>query len=239
MTVPRYEILLAAGAESLGGRCLPTLLGPDALRICAVDRELRSAISRRPAVVVPMTLGRDPDLSPVAAQALRWAARGRAEGELLLARPLAGTGHLVGWLRAALVHARLTAASAVLLVAPAIGPEPDAELFKIARLVRQFTPVRWVEVALSGGDPDVDESVERCRLLGAEEVVLVPASFVPAPARPGTRTAGPLLGRASLITLIHRRATEAEHRWSGHRDDGLAEPMPHTHTHEETRTHVG
>ncbi|MFI6394298.1 sirohydrochlorin chelatase [Nonomuraea sp. NPDC050540] len=239
MTVPGYEILLAVGAESRGGLCLPPLLGPDGPRVCAVDRELRSAISRRPAVVVPMTLGRDPDLSAVAAQALRWAARGRADGELLLARPLAGTGHLVGWLRAALVHAKLTAASAVLLVAPAIGPEPDAELFKIARLVRQFTPVRWVEVALSGGDPDVDEGVERCRLLGAEEVVLVPASFVPAPARPGTRTAGPLLGRASLLTLIHRRAAEAGHRWSGHRDDGLAEPMPHTHIHEETHTHVG
>ncbi|MFI6290163.1 hypothetical protein ACIBEJ_01185 [Nonomuraea sp. NPDC050790] len=192
-----------------------------------------------------MTLGRDPGLPVAAAQTLRWAGRGRAAGELLLAAPLANTGHLVGWIRAAITSARLAApaASAVLLVAPAMGPEADAELFRIARLVRQYTPVRWVEVALSGGDPGVDEGVERCRLLGAEEVLLVPASFVPVPARPGTRTAGPLLGRASLTTLIHRRATEAEHRWSAHRDDGLSMPAPHRHTHDrrqkETHTHVG
>ncbi|MFI6483799.1 sirohydrochlorin chelatase [Nonomuraea sp. NPDC050663] len=243
-----HRILLAAGAESLDGRALPPLPGPDAPLVCAAGRELQSAIPAVPTVVVPMTLGRQSDLPGVAAQSLRWAARGRRRGDLLLARPLADSGHLVGWLRGAVGRALASgsaARTAVLLVAPAMGPEPDAELFRVARLVWQYSPVRWVEVALSGGEPDVDEGIERCRLVGAEEVVLVPASFVPAPVRPGARTAGPLLSPASLSTLIHRRAAEAEHRWYGHGDDGLAETIPHDHTHDhedrpkETRIHVG
>ncbi|MEU1734505.1 hypothetical protein [Streptosporangium sp. NPDC020145] len=250
MTSPRYGTLLAGGAESLGGSCLPSLLGPDAPAVCGAGRALLSAIPPDPTVVVPMTLGREPELPDVTAQALRWAARGRTTGDLLLARPLADSGHMVGWLRGAIVHARFDtpATTAVLLVAPAIGPEPDAELFRVARLVRQYTPVRWVEVALTGGDPDVDEGVERCRALGAEEVVLLPASFAPAPAHAEARTLGTVLGRASLTTLIDRRAAEAVCRWSSHRDDGLARRTPHTHTHEprrsaerlkERHTHVG
>lgn len=103
----------------------------------------------------------------------------------------------------------------MLLVAPAARPGPDAELFRVARLVWQYKQVRWVEVALMGGEPDVDEGLERCRRLGADDFVLVPASFVPAPVRAGARTAGPLLGRAALTTLIHERVAEAERRWAG------------------------
>ena len=230
--VPR-RVLLVGGHESRDGRCLPGLVGPDGPEACAPGRDLHAALAGRDRItVVPMTLGRDPELAAVAAQTLRWAAREREPGELLLAGPLGTAGHLVGWIRGAVTRVLRDAPprQAVLLVAPASGPEQDAELFRVARLVRQYTSVRWVEVALTGGDPDVDEGVERCLRLGADGVVLVPASFVPVPARPGVRTAGPLLGPAPLAALIRERAAEAEYRWDGYGDDGLA-AAGHGHGH--------
>ena len=230
----RHGVLLAGGHESRDGRCLPGLLGPGGHEACAPGRDLQAALrDRGRTAVVPMTLGRDAELSAVAAQTLRWAARDRAPGDLLLTGPLGTTVHLVGWIRSAVTRALRDGppGQAVLLVAPAAGPEPDAELFKVARLVRQYTSLRWVEVALTGGDPDVDEGVERCLRLGAEGVVLVPASFVPVPERTDAETAGPLLGPASLATLIRERVAEAEHRWTAHGDDGLT--LDHHHGHDD------
>ncbi|MGI5207588.1 sirohydrochlorin chelatase [Spirillospora sp. CA-108201] len=227
------RVVLVGGHESRQGRCLAEPAGPGDPRVRAPGRDLHAALRTRDRLVaVPMTLGRDPDLPVVTAQTLRWAARDRAPGDLLLAGPLGTTRHLVGWIRGAVTRALRDGPGrrAVLLVAPAAGPEPDAELFRVARLVWQYTPVRWVEVALPGGEPDVDEGVERCRRLGADDVVLVPASFVPAPERADARTAGPLLGPASLAALVRERAAEAERRWSRDGDDGLA-PTAHGHGH--------
>jgi len=232
MPDPR-RVLLVGGHESRDGRCLPDLVGPGGPEVRAPGRDLHSALRDRDRIVaVPMTLGRDPELPVVAAQTLAWAARDRVPGDLLLAGPLSTTGHLVGWIRSAVTRVLRDAPprQAVLLVAPAAGPEPDAELFRVARLVRQYTSVRWVEVALTGGEPDVDEGVERCLRLGADGVVLVPASFAPVPARAGVRTAGPLLGPAPLAALIRERTAEAEHRWSRYGDAGLAAAR-HGHGH--------
>ncbi|NYD50210.1 hypothetical protein BJY14_006193 [Actinomadura luteofluorescens] len=234
------RVVLVGGHESRQGRCLPDLLGPGGPHVHAPGSDLQSALRTRDRLVaVPMTLGRDPDLPDVTAQTLRWTARDRAPGDLLLAGPLGTTGHLVGWIRGAVNRALRDGPGerAVLLVAPAAGPEPDAELFRVARLVWQYTPVRWVEVALPGGEPDVDEGVERCRRLGADEVVLVPASFAPAPRRADARTAGPLLGPASLGALIRERVAEAERRWSRDGDDGLA-PAAHGHGHGHGHDHA-
>jgi len=235
-------VLLVGGHESRDGRCLPGLLGPGGPEVRAPGSDLHAALAGRGrTTVVPMTLGRDPALSSVAAQTLGWAAREREPGDLLLAGPLGTAGHLVGWIRGAVARAMRGAppGRAVLLVAPAAGPEPDAELFRVARLVRQYTSVRWVEVALTGGDPDVDEGVERCLRLGAEDVVLVPASFAPVPARPGVPAAGPLLGAAPLAALIRERAAEAERRWSRYGDDGLAAARHgHGHGHHDDQDHA-
>ncbi|GAB2447762.1 sirohydrochlorin chelatase [Streptosporangium sandarakinum] len=241
MRPDRRRVLLVGGHESRDGRCLPGPVGPGGPEVRAVGRDLHAALVGRDRIVaVPMTLGRDPELPAVVAQTLRWAARERAPGDLLLAGPLGTTGHLVGWIRGAVTRALRDGPprQAVLLVAPAAGPEPDAELFRVARLVRQYTSVRWVEVALIGGDPDVDEGVERCLRLGADGVVLVPASFVPVAPRPGVRTAGPLLGPASLATLVRERVAEAEHRWDRYGDDGLATVHhEHGHSHEHGGEH--
>lgn len=216
----RREVLLLGGHESPAGSGTLDLRRLDA----AVHGDVRS-------VTVPMTLGRDPEPAIVAAQTLGWAARGRAPGDLLLARPLGTTEHLIGWLRALVSRASRGGSrrQAVLLVAPAAGPEPDAELFRVARLVWQYMPVRWVEVALTGGEPDVDEGLERCRRLGADDFVLVPATLAPAPVRAGARSAGPLLGPAALTALIRERVAEAERRWDRYGDDGLSLAGHHHH----------
>jgi sirohydrochlorin cobaltochelatase len=217
MTPMFRDVLLVGGHEGLPGEGLAV-------------RDLHF-LAARPgsAVVVPMTLGRDPELIEQTAQALKWAARERHAGELLLAGPLGTTTDLIGWLRAAACRA---GSDAVLIVAPASSPEQDAELFKVARLVRQYSPVRWVEVALIGGDPDVAEGVARCHRLGARDVTVLPAAFVlPEPVE-GARIGGPLLGGAALAGLVRQRASAAARRWSRHADDGI-EAVPHDrHTRE-------
>ncbi|QXJ22317.1 hypothetical protein AGRA3207_003301 [Actinomadura graeca] len=204
-------------------------------------RALAAALQDRPrAVVVPMTLGRDPGLTAAAAQTMAWAARDREPGALLLARPLGTVTHLVGWLRAAVVRALRggDGGRAALLVAPAGRPEDDAELFKVARLVWRHLRAPWVEVAFGDGEPGVPDGADRCRRLGAREVVLVPASLVPPPVWPGALTAGPLLGPAALAALVRARAAEAELRWGRDGDDGLAAAgHRHGHGHEHGHGH--
>ncbi|MFB4309405.1 hypothetical protein [Actinomadura sp. GTD37] len=233
---PGRAVLPVGGHESAAGLPPGGAAGPlpGAGGISGPGRGLRTALRDRPrAVAVPMTLGRDPDLAPAAAQTLAWAARDRTPGDLLLAEPLGTLTHLVGWIRAAVMRVARAgdAAGAVLLVAPAAGPDADAELFKVARLVWHYLPVRRVEVALDGGEPDVVEGVERCRRLGAREVALVPASLVPPPPCPGAVSAGPLLRPAAVAALVRERAAEAELRWERAGDDGLGMAAVHGHGH--------
>ncbi|TDC55748.1 cobalamin biosynthesis protein CbiX [Actinomadura sp. KC345] len=233
--------LPVGGHESIpAGTAASTMAGAGEIR--GPGRGLRTVLADHPrAVVVPMTLGRDPGLAPAAAQTLAWAARGRPPGHLLLAEPLGTVTHLVGWLRAAIMRGLRggdrTAAS--LLVAPAAGPDADAdaELFKVARLVWHHLPVHLVEAALDGGEPAVAEGVERCRRLGAREVMLVPASFVPPPPCPGTVAAGPLLRPAAIAALVRERAAEAERRWERDGDDGLGAAAHHGHSHGHSHHH--
>ncbi|MER7582425.1 cobalamin biosynthesis protein CbiX [Kitasatospora sp. NPDC097691] len=187
-------VVLAGGHESDGGRDLAALVaaGPAVHAAAPAGRPLAEAVrsalaaADRPVCVVPMTLGRDPRLVADTARALRRLAAGEGRGRLALAAPFGAAEHLIGWLRAA---ARTAPDGALLVTAPAAGPFEDAELFRIARLVRQYGRHRWVEVAFEGGDPDPAEGAARCRLLGAREVTAVPASFGPAlrAAPPGVR----------------------------------------------------
>ncbi|MEU0520221.1 hypothetical protein [Streptosporangium sp. NPDC006007] len=239
MTAPRSPeaggTVLVGGHESRYGRALGDLPGAT---VTAVGRDLY-ALTRHPAVVVPMTLGRDTGLAAQIAQILRWNGRGRRPGELLLAPPLGTPAHLVGWLRAAAGRVALPASSpdgpwAVLVTAPSASAEEDAELFRVAHLVRRHSGLRWVEVALTGGDPDVAEGVSRCRLLGARQVAVVSASFVKPDLPEGVTWAGPLLTAASLEELVRRRVETAGERWRRHADDGLAAVSGdhhHHHTH--------
>ncbi|BCU80514.1 cobalamin biosynthesis protein CbiX [Polycladomyces abyssicola] len=53
--------------------------------------------------------------------------------------------------------------------------EANSDLFKIARLLWERLPVRWVETAFVGvTDPGWEEGVERCVRLGAKNIIILP-----------------------------------------------------------------
>lgn len=231
-----WETVLVGGHESDHGRAIGELSGAT---VTAVGRDLYG-LTLRPAIVVPMTLGRDTELASQIAQVLRWNGRDREPGELLLAPPLGTTTHLVGWLRAAAAGRAAVPDSsgpcaaesgAVLVTAPSASVEEDAELFRVAHLVRGNSGPRRVEVAFTDGEPDVVEGVARCRLLGARHVTVVPASFTEPDLPEGVTWAGPLLPPAALRELVGRRAATARDLWIRHGDDGLAVASGGHHHH--------
>ncbi|WP_327256651.1 sirohydrochlorin chelatase [Streptomyces sp. NBC_01244] len=195
--------------------------------------------SPEPVCVVPMTLGRDPGLIADCARALRWLGREEGVGRLVLAPPFATVDHLTAWLRTAALKAVREApdTSAVLVTAPAAGPFEDADLFRVARLVRQYGQHRWVEVAFDGGDPDLAEGAERCRRLGAGHIALVRAAFAPPAELPaGVLDTGPLLSGAAIAQVVRARAQEALHRLA-HGQDGVAEGLDAEHGHGYAHSH--
>ncbi|MBV2156438.1 sirohydrochlorin chelatase [Kitasatospora sp. SUK 42] len=236
-------VVLAGGHESDGGRDLAALVDrePTVHAAAAAGRPLAEAVRSAlaagdgPVCVVPMTLGRDPRLIADTARALRWLAADEGRGRLALTAPFGAAEHLIGWLRAA---AASSEQGAVLVTAPAAGPFEDAELFRIARLVRQYGRHRWVEVALAGGDPDPAEGAERCRLLGAAEVTAVPASFGPAlrTALPGVRDGGPLLRPSAIAGVVAARTAAALHLL-GHGEDGILAGLDAEHGHGYAHSH--
>lgn len=253
-------VVLAGGHESDGGRHLADLVDPvgrsghgfTVHATAAPGRPLAEAVRSAlaagdaPVCVVPMTLGRDPRLVADTARALRWLAAGEGRGRLALTAPFGAAEHLIGWLRAAAATAG--DGDAVLVTAPAAGPFEDAELFRIARLVRQYGRHHRVEVAFTGGDPDPAEGVERCRLLGAERVTAVPASFGPAlpaalldgPADRGptahVRDGGPLLRPSAIAGVVAARTAAALHLL-GHGEDGILAGLDAEHGHGYAHSH--
>ncbi|MDX2358484.1 hypothetical protein [Dietzia sp. PP-33] len=176
-------------------------------------------------VVVPMTFGRAPAVIADSARTLR-DVRGRADGaRLALAAPLGDATMLVTRLRAAI--RRHPEAASVLVVSPAIDPFADAELFRLARLARQYGHPGLVEVAFHGGsepDPDLAGGLARLDALGGGRPLLVPATLAPAPVT-GRDLPGEgehLLGPAVLRSIIDTRVREAVHRWDhgAHGPDG-------------------
>lgn len=266
-------VVLAGGHESDGGRDLAALVGrvpaaPEYVvhAAAAAGRPLAEAVRSAlasgdaPVCVVPMTLGRDPGLIADTARALRWLAAGEGRGRLALTAPFGAAEHLIGWLRAAASASAATATAAgedaLLVTAPAAGPFEDAELFRIARLVRQYGRHRRVEVAFTGGDPDPAEGVRRCRLLGADRVTAVPASFGPAlPAGPSgglltgstagsatgltgedVRDGGPLLRPSAIAGVVAARTAAALHLL-GHGEDGILAGLDAEHGHGYAHSH--
>ncbi|MEU3732593.1 cobalamin biosynthesis protein CbiX [Streptomyces sp. NPDC033538] len=234
------EVVAVRGHESGGGHALRGLLDP---RVALVTggRELfrRVRLSRargEPVCVVPMTLGRDPELVADAARTLLGlSARERAG--TVLAEPFGTAEHLTGWLRAAAT--RVPGTSALLVTAPSGDPFVDADLFRIARLVRQYGRHRTVEVALTGGDPDPAEGVRRCRALGAERVVLLPAAWeTPRVPDPGhCEPGGPLLTASAVAGVLRARVDAAWHRREAHADDGLSRGLTAADAHGHSHSH--
>lgn len=247
--------VLVGGHESAAGHeLLPWVAAGPAFRAVGGGRELTEAVERAltrsgpsgpPVCVVPMTLGRDPRLTADAARALRWLARTAGPGRLALAAPFGTADHLVGWLRAAAAREHPPGPdskpqTALLVTAPAADPFADAELFRIARLVRQYGRRHRVEVAFTGAgaDPDPEGGVDRCRRLGADRVLLLPAGFGPPVPRPvpGAESARPLLGPQAAARVLAARVDAALHRL-GHGDDGIAAGLDAEHGHGLAHSH--
>lgn len=199
-----------------------------------------------PVCVVPMTLGRDPRLIAESARALRWAVE-QCPGRAMLADPFGSASHLIAWLRTAALRSSSVVVDgeqadlrALLIVAPAADPFDDAELFRIARLVRQFGRDRWVEVAFTGGDPGIAEGVDRCLRLGANRVLAVPAAFGSALPDEHTDRAvvdgGPLLAAPAVQRVLEARVAAAMDRLA-HGDNGIDAGLAAEHGHGYAHSH--
>ncbi|MFJ1827752.1 cobalamin biosynthesis protein CbiX [Streptomyces sp. NPDC088178] len=238
----RCRVIAVCGHEAAYGKALHGLVDP-AVTVVPGGRELfRSVAGHRrggeEVCVVPMTFGRDPELVADTARALRALPADERSGTVL-AEPFGTSGHLVAWLRAAAVRA--PDAAALLVTAPSGDPFEDAELYRVASLVRRYGSHALVEVAFGGGDPDPVEGVRRCRLLGASRVVLLPAAFVlpEVPDVPGTRVerAGPLVPPAALARVLAERVADARRQWVERGDDGVATGLTAADEHGHSHTH--
>ncbi|MFD7068625.1 sirohydrochlorin chelatase [Streptomyces sp. NPDC059913] len=236
------RVIAVCGHEAGYGAALHDLAetGPTVVRDGRALFRTVTALARRgeESCVVPMTLGRDPELVADTARTLR-ALPPAARARTLLTEPFGTAQHLTAWLRAAAGRAPGTAA--LLVTAPAGDPFEDAELYRVASLVRRYGGHELVEVAFTGGDPGPAEGVRRCQLLGAREVVLLPAAFArpPLPDVPGARITdgGPLLSPAALARVLAERVADARRHRAEHGDDGIAAGLTaadhhgHAHTH--------
>lgn len=233
-------MVAVCGHESDGGRTLRDLLGPQVPSVAGGRelfqhvRELRGQDER--VCVVPMTLGRDPELVADAARTLLALSPEERSGTVL-AEPFGTAGHLIGWLRA--VAARLPVRRALLVTAPSGDPFVDADLYRIARLVRQYGRHRTVEVALIGGDPNPTEGVRRCLALGEERVILLPAAWVTpdVPDPEHAEPAGVLLPPSAVTGVLDARVREAWRRRDEHGDDGVSMGLAAAHEHGHNHSH--
>ncbi|MEY9854804.1 sirohydrochlorin cobaltochelatase [Catenulispora sp. GAS73] len=238
----RAAVVIVGGHEGGAEVAVEPLVeqGP-LLRASSAGRLLENAVHQAldgtdlPVCVVPMTLGRDPQLVADAARTLTWLTRGPMAGRVMLAEPFGNATLLTGWLRVAVarvVDPFDAPDMAVLLTAKAANTFDDAELFRIAHLVKSRGDLPWVEVAFRGGEPDVAEGVERCRQLGAREVVVVPADFGPAVDAPvqGIVDGWPILTPPEISGMLATRIATALLRLS-RGDDGIAAGLDADHQH--------
>jgi len=248
-TADEARPVLVGGHESGNGADLVGLvrLLPGAVTV-GPGRPLHDQVAARladgdgPVVVVPMTWGRDPRLVAEAARTLHWLARHEGHGRLALSPPFGTADHLVATLRRA-VNQTTTRhpGAAVVLAAPRADPFDDAELHRVAHLVRTHGAGSEVSVACVARPTDLDDAVRRARLLGAEEVVVVPAAFtVPDPAvvaAAGAQSFGPLMSDPAAARIVQERVTAAVHLLE-HEQDGIGEGLLADHDHGYAHSHA-
>ncbi|GAA1986512.1 hypothetical protein [Catenulispora subtropica] len=236
-------VILVGGHEGGADVDLEPLAGHGPVSRSVPGRQLDELVHQTldstpwPVCVVPMTLGRDPQLVADTARTLMRLTGDEVAGRVVLTEPFADATLLTGWLRVAVSRAagQLGATDlAVLLTANAANRFDDAELFRIAHLVKSQVNVPWVEVALRGGDPDLAAGVERCEQLGARQIAVIPADFGPAVTGPGLLPGvvdgGTLLTPAAVSGMVATRVDSAMLKL-GRGDDGIAAGLDADHEH--------
>ncbi|ACU72612.1 conserved hypothetical protein [Catenulispora acidiphila DSM 44928] len=246
----RAAVVIVGGHEG-GGRVAVDPLVEYGPLLCAasagrqLDESLYQALdsSDLPVCVVPMTLGRDPQLVAGIARTLTVLSRGAAAGRVVLAESFGTAALLTGWLRVAVAGAARRHGGtdlAMLVTANAANRFDDAELFRIARLVKVQEGLPWVEVAFRGGDPDLAEGIDRCGRLGARRVAVVPADFgagtdapmsgVTDTPMPSVIDGGPLLSPSAISGMLATRVAGALLKLT-RGDDGIAAGLDADHGH--------
>jgi sirohydrochlorin cobaltochelatase len=184
MSVPAtVHVVLAGGHESVQGCDLVRFARqhPDAVAV-GTGRRLHEAVEAalevgKTVVVVPMTLGRDPTLVATVAKTLQWLARTR-RGAVALAAPFGVRDHLTAYLRAA---ARTVASrdpgGALVIVARSSNPFDDADLHRVAHLVRVYGSGLEVAPAIVDSDAEPAGTFTRLSRLGFTRSVVAPAGF--------------------------------------------------------------
>ena len=190
------------------------------------------------AVVVPMTFGRDPVMIADTAKTLQWLAP-RHPGRVALAAPFGTADHLVALLRGA--ARRVGEDTGLIIAAPSSNPFDDAELHRLAHLVRVHGAGIEVEVALLRADAATDVHVahDRLRRLGVARSLVVPAGFGAGPvATVAAMSAhGALLSDAAIDRIVAERARTAEHLLADHGVDGIRAGLGADHEHGYAHTH--
>lgn len=250
VSTPQVRAVLVGGHESRQGADLDRLLAvlPGAL-VTPPGRLLHDRVravlesGAGPVAVLPMTWGRDPVAVADTARTLQWLSAGAARGRLVLCEPFGTIDHLVALLRTAAARTVATQPAAALVVAaPRADPFDDAELHRVAHLVRTHGAGLEVGVACVGADADLARAIGRERLLGADAVVVVPAGFAAVSPRPsaldGASFYGPLLSDRAIARIVGERVAAALHGL-GHGRDGIADGLEADHGHGYAHSHEG
>lgn len=247
---PIPTVVLVGGHESSYGAALPALnpyAGP--ATVTAAGGPLQHVVTRLldatsgPVVVVPMTFGRDLRMVADTAKTLRWLSVGDLP-RVALAQPFGTVSHLTAWLRRAAtqIHAASPDA-AVVLTADAADPFDDAELHRVAHLVRTFGACSEIDVGIvdTRGRTPV---IARLQQLGYTEIVLVPAGFdrhgsavSPDDVTSQARFYGPLMSEQAITSVVRQRLDTALDRLA-HGDTGITAGVQADHDHGYAHSHA-
>ena len=247
--VQSATVVLVGGHESADGADLQYLTHsvPHSI-VTPAGRPLHNLVTRmlaaddRAVVVVPMTFGRNPTFVADTAKTLKWLA-GSAHGRLALADPFGTEDHLTAWLRTAAGAALRTDPEAAMVIwAPAANPFDDAEVYRVAHLVRTHGAGNVVEVAVTDGPAGMVHALERVRLLGGARAVVVPAGFardnpVPPEERGYAAFSGPLMSESGIVRVIQERVRDALHEL-GHGRNGIDAGLQADHGHGYAHSHA-
>ena len=243
--------VLVAGHESAGGADVRFLAqARPGWFVTPIGRPLHNLVARLlksgdgPITVVPMTLGRNPTLVADTAKTVQWLAAG-APGRLALAEPFGNADHLTAWLRSAATAIRRSSPDAAMVVqAPASDPFDEAELHRIAHLVRTHGAGNVVEVATTRTEDDLAEVLRRLRRLDHPHTVVVPAGFRREDPLPpddgrfsGSRFYGPLMSEQAMLRIVDMRAHTAVHELS-HGRTGVEAGLMADHGHGYAHSHA-